>query len=130
MKQKIWIDPGFENDLCILLPVEQYEKKYMQNISGSKSFGKFVLIVKLIQFVQYISYEENKSIFDGIGGILIKAKCVPLSQFYKILLDIEKKIFKHYLSYFCSIHSTDIMNQDVMIFAMCHGGLNGLTSLR
>ena len=40
------------------------------------------------------------------------------------------QIFKYYLPYFCSIHSTDIMNQDVIIFAMSHSGLNGLTSLR
>ena len=46
---------------------------------------------KVIQRVQYLSYEENKNIFEDIGGILIKAKCIPLSQSYKFYQTLKKK---------------------------------------
>ena len=45
---------------------------------------------KVIQRVQYLSYEENKNIFEDIGGILIKAKCIPLSQSYKFYQTLKK----------------------------------------
>ena len=71
MKQNIWIEPRFENGLGILLPVES-------NTACTV----------------YLTYEENKNIFEGIGGILIKAKCIPLSQSYKFYQTLKKKTNK------------------------------------